>query len=271
VFSFRKVQSSSGALTQRSVCDVGGAHFIVSDGDIILNDGTTRRSVGESRVKDFLFDNLDPDEFFQLSCTYNPAKDEVIIAYPSNGSAYCDAALVYDMSQDGFGVRALNQVTHVPVGLVTDATPANTWANRTEFWIIATGTWAATLGNKAVDSLMTLNTVEFAQEDVNNGLEIAATVGRTGLTFGEPERIKFVRRVHVRTREAFGELFVRVGGSMQPNSAINWSPEVTLSDTEQIVNAFALGRYIAVEIRGADGVIWKVTGVDLEAELRGYF
>jgi hypothetical protein len=271
VFSVRKVQSSSGALTPRSVCDVGGAHFIVNDGDLILNDGTTRRSVGESRVKDWLFELLDVDEFFQLSCTYNRAEDEVVIAFPSNGSTYCDTALVYDLSRDSFGVRSLAQVTHLPVGLVQDSVPANTWANRTEPWIVASDVWAAALGSSAVDSLITLKATEFTVEDVNNGIEFGATIGRTGLTFGEPERIKFVKKVHVRTREPFGELFVRVGGSMQPNSAITWSDEVTLSDTEQIANCFAVGRYIGVEIRSADGVIWKVTGVDLEAELRGYY
>lgn len=270
VFSFRKVQSSSGALTPRSVCDIGGAHFIVSDGAVIINDGTTKRDIGEGRIKELLFDRMDVDEFFQLSCTYNRAKDEVVIAFPSSGSTYLDNALVYDVSNDSFGQRTLNQVTHLPVGLVRDTVPENTWANRTEFWIIATDTWAAELGASAIDTLMTLKAIEFTAEDQNNGLEFGATIGRTGLTFGEPERIKFVRRIHVRTREPFGELFVRVGGSMQPNSAIDWSPEVTISDTEQIVNAFAQGRYIGVEIRSADGVIWKVTGVDLEAELRGY-
>lgn len=270
VFSFRKIQSSSGALTPRSVCDIGGAHFVVSDGDIILNDGTTRRSIGESRVKDWLFDHLDTDEFFQLSCSYNRAKDEVIIAFPSNGSTYCDTALVYDLSRDSFGVRTLAQVTHVPVGLVRDTVPENTWANRTEPWVVATGVWAATLGASAVDSLITLKADEFTQEDVNNGIEFAASIGRTGLTFGEPERIKFVKRVHIRTRETFGNLIIRVGGSMEPNSAIDWGPEVTISGDQQIVNCFGMGRYIGIQIRSIDGVIWKITGVDMEAEMRGY-
>lgn len=270
VFSFRKVQSSSGALTPRSVCDIGGAHFIVSDGAVVINDGTTRRDIGEGRIKDLLFDQLDEDEFFQLSCTYNRAKDEVVVAFPSSGSTYNNVALIYDISTDSFGVRSLAQVTHLPVGLVRDAVPENTWANRTEPWIVASGVWAATLGASAVDSLMTLKITEFTVEDVNNGLEFGATIGRTGLDFNEPERIKFVKRVHIRTREPFGTLFVRVGGSMQPNSAINWSPEVAITDTQQIVNIFAMGRYIGVEVRSADGVIWKLTGIDIEAELRGY-
>lgn len=270
VYSFRKVQSSSGALTSRSVCDVGGSHFIVADGDIILNDGTTRRSIGESRVKEWLFDQLDPVEFTQLSCTYNRAKDEVIVAFPSTGSTYNDTALVYDLSRDAWGVRSLDQVTHLPVGIVRDSVPENTWINRTEVWTLATDVWAATSATGAVDTLMTLKATEFTQEDFNSGEPLDCLVGRTGLTFGEPERIKFVKRVHVRTQQAFGELFVRVGGQMVANGAINWSTEKKLTGNQQIVNRTALGRFIAVEVRSADGVAWKVTGIDLEAELRGY-
>ena len=270
VYAFRKVQSSSGALTPRSVCDIGGAHFIVADGDIILNDGTTRKSIGESRVKEWLFDQLDPDEFFQLSCTYNRAKEEVIVAFPSTGSTYLDSALVYDISRDAWGVRSLNQVTHLPVGLVRDAVPENTWINRTEVWTLATDVWAATSDTGAVDTLLSLKAVEFTQEDFNSGDPLDCRVGRSGLSFGEPERIKFVKRLHIRTKAPFGELFVRVGGQMQATGPVNWSTEKSITGSEQIVNRTAVGRFIAVEVRSADGVPWKLTGVDMEAELRGY-
>ena len=59
VFNFRKVQAASGALTRRSVCDVNGQHVVVTDGDIIQTDGSNRRSLGEARVKDWLFNQLD--------------------------------------------------------------------------------------------------------------------------------------------------------------------------------------------------------------------
>jgi len=270
VYAFRKIQSASGALTPRSVCNVGGSHFIVTDGDIILNDGTTSRSIGESRVKDWLFNQLNTDELFQLSCTYNRAKEEVLVAFPSVGSEYADTGLIYDLSRDAFGVRDLNQVTHIPTGLIRDLAPGDSWASRTEVWTLATGPWGIKLGVSATDSLMTLNAVDFTQEDVQNGTILNAVVGRSGLTFNEPERIKFIKRVHIRTRQAFGELFVRVGGQMTPNEAIDWAPKVSIKDTQQIVNTFAQGRYIAVEVSSTDGATWKLTGVDIEAELRGY-
>jgi hypothetical protein len=58
---------------------------------------------------------------------------------------------------------------------------------------------------------------------------------------------------------------------MHPTDAISWGAELALADTESIVNAFAQGRYISVDIRSEDTQAWTVTGIDLEAEMRGYF
>jgi hypothetical protein len=58
---------------------------------------------------------------------------------------------------------------------------------------------------------------------------------------------------------------------MEPNDTIAWSDEVSITDPEQIVNCFAQGRYISVEIRSTGSEVWKITGLDLEIEMRGYF
>jgi hypothetical protein len=271
VFSFRKVESTSGALSPRSVADVGGAHLVVTDGDIVLNDGTTRRSIGESRVKDFMFNQLDPEQFGQVQAIYNRSKEEVVIGFPSAGSLYIDSAIVYDLSRDAWGVRSLDPTTDMAVGLISDTVPSNTWENRTEVWADAQGTWASGLNSGAIDSLVTLEPEQMVMQDAGTGLALDAVIGRTGLTFGEPERIKFVRRVHVRTRDGFNVLYVRVGASMTPTGTITWADEVPLQDGQQIANCFAVGRYIAVEVRSDDQNVWKCTGVELEAELRGYY
>lgn len=271
VFSFRRVESASGALTSRSVCDIGGAHLVVTDGDIILTDGTTNRSIGESRVKDWLFDQLDSTESGQLFCEYNAVRDEVVIGFPTIGSQYCNSALIYDISRDAFGVVSLPQVTHAPIGLIRDTTPADTWANRTEVWASATQPWSASPTDTAINSQMFLTAIEFIQSDSPSQTILDAVIGRSGLTFGDPERVKFVKSVRVRTRSTHGDLIVKVGGQMVANGPTTFSNEVVITGNEEIANCFAVGRYITVSIRSADSNPWKITGIDLEAELRGYY
>ncbi len=271
VFQFRKVQSASGALTRRSVCDVNGQHLVVSDGDIILTDGTNRRSIGESRVKDWLFNQIDQDHYRNLFCTYNRGRDEVLIGFPSAGNEFCNVGLVYDVNTDSFGVRDLDQVRHAPVGFINDEVESNTWADRSDTWADASDPWGSSTIAAARDSIVHVRGTTLRQQDTSESESLAASVGRSGLDFGDPKRVKFVRRVHVKAKESYGTLLVRVGASMTPNGTVTWSNEVSITDPDQVVNAMAMGRFIAVEMRTTGSDVWKITGVDIEAEMRGYF
>jgi len=271
VFNFRKLQSTSGALTRRSVCDVNGMHLVVSDGDIVLTDGSTRRSIGEARVKDWLFNQLDQTNYPNLFCSYNRAQGEVVIGFPSSGNEFCDTALVYDVELDSFGVRDLAAVTHAPVGFVNDSAESNTWADRTEVWADAVGAWGSSTVASARDSMVLIHTDEMHQQDMDDAETMGATLGKYSMPMGDAARVKFLKRVHVQAQANYGSLFVRVGSQMEPNDSITWSDEVTITDPEQIVNCFAQGRYLSVEIRSAGSSVWKITGLELEMELRGYF
>lgn len=271
IYAFRKVQSASGALTRRSVCDVNGQHLIVTDGDIVLFDGSTRRSIGEARVKDWLFNQIDQTNYANLFCTYNRAHDEAIIAFPGSGSTFCDTALVYNVAQDSFGVRDLDDVVAGPVGFVNDQAAANAWADRTETWADAVGAWGQSTISAARDSTVFIRAATMHQQDVTDAETKTAYLGKYGMTGGDATRVKFVKRVHVRAKSNYGTLFVRVGSQMEPNDSITWSNEVSITDPEQIANVFAQGRYISVELRSAGSDVWKVTGLDLEMEVRGYF
>jgi hypothetical protein len=271
VFNFRKVQSTSGALTRRSVCDVNGMHLVVSDGDIIMTDGSNRRSLGESRVKDWLFNQLDQTNYPNLFCAYNRAQHEVIIGLPTAGAEFCNMALVYNVEMDSFGVRDLPDVTHAPVGFVNDTVDSSGWPDRTETWSAAVGEWGSSTISTARDSMVFLSADEMLQQDVTTAEVVSAYLGKYSMDFGDSARVKFLRRVHVQARNNYGTLYVRTGSQMQPNDSINWSSEVTITDPEQVVNVFAQGRYISVEVRSAGSDVWKLTGLDMEVELRGYF
>ncbi len=277
-FQFRRVEAAIGALSSRAVCDIGGAHLVVTDGDILLFDGVNKRSVGESVIRDYFFNNIDPNRFEELFCIYNQPRDEVLIAWPqksqaqaTSGSPANNRALIYDISRDAFGFRDLPETRYGALGFINDAAPGNTWADRTETWADAVGTWADNQGTSAQDSLVLVNEKALSQQDIVASVPLNSRIGKSGLTFGDPERIKFVRQVHLRTNEPFGRFFVRVGGQLLPNGPMTWSGEVEITRTEQIVPITAAGRYIAVEVRSDDGQIWKLTGIDIEAELRGYY
>ena len=272
VFAFRTLLTSSGALTRHSVCDINGQHFVVTDGDIILTDGTNRLSVAQGRMKDYLFATLDQTNYENLFVIYNRGRNEVWVCYPETGNTYCTTALVYDVANDAFGIRDLATVKCAAIGIVNDTDPDESWAAATYTWDAATQYWGTSNFSLAVESMVLGYGTTMEMQDTDDAVATASSVGKYDLTFGDSERIKCVKRVHVRTASGSGTLYVRVGSKMHPNDSMTWATEVELDTaTSQIVDAFAQGRYISVEVRSDDTDVWTVTGIDLEAELRGYF
>lgn len=272
VFAFRPVFSASGALTRHAVADLSdGRHFVVGDGDIYITDGVSRRSVAKDRMALFVFNQLDQDNYENLFAVYHRAKNEVWVCFPEQGSQYCTLAAVYDVSHDAFGVRVLPNVTCAAIGIVNDTAPSEAWIDATYTWADALRLWNQPNYSLALESLLTGYGTTAEQHDTQDLLEVDASLSRYDLTFGESERVKFLRRLTVRAKPGFGSLFVRVGARMTPTDSINWSAEVELVEPAQIVNTFALGRYISVELRSEDDNVWQVSGIDLEADMRGYF
>jgi hypothetical protein len=272
VFAFRQVFSASGALTRHAVADLSdGRHFVVGDGDIYITDGVSRRSVAQDRMRDFVFNQLDQDNYENLFVVYHRAKNEVWVCFPEQGSQYCTLAAVYDVPHDAFGVRVLPDVTCAAIGIVNDTSPSEAWIDATYLWADAARLWNQPNYSLAVESLLTGAGTTATQHDTQDAVALAASLSRYDLTFNEPERVKLVKRLHVRAKTGFGTLYVRVGARMTPTDAITWSAEVALTEPDQIVNTFAQGRYISVEVRSEDEAVWELSGLDLEAELRGYF
>lgn len=271
VFAFQNIASSSGALNRHAVADVGdGQHLVVEQGDIVLFDGTNRKSVGQSRMKDFLFNQIDEDNFENLFVTFNRAKNEVIIAFPMNASTRCNLALIYDIPNDAFGVRDLPDIATAVVGRVDDTEVSDAWDDDSGVWDDDQSTWNSAGLGVVTESVVFAYDGILENQDTDDNVSMAASIGKYDLTFGEPERVKFIKRLHVRAKTGFGTLLVRVGSRMTPTESIVWSDEVTLTEPEQIVNTFAQGRYISVEMRTTGDSVWTMTGVDIEAEMRGY-
>lgn len=271
VFACQKLQSSSGALTRHSVCDVNGQHFVVSDGDIVLTDGVNRQSIGQSRMKDWLFNNLDQTNYENLFVTYNRPKNEVLVSFPAAGSELCNLALVYDIANDAFGVRDLPSISHAAIGTVNDDVPSDVIDDNDSVIDDVQRPFNVADLSAATESLVFGFDAALEMQDTEDASLVEASLAKYDLTFDAPERVKFVKRLHVRAEPGFGSLLVRVGARMTPTDTITWSNEVTLAEPDQIVNCFAQGRYISVEIRSNSDRVWTVTGVDIEAELRGYF
>ncbi len=272
IFSFRKIFSQAGALTRHSVVDIGGSHIVVSDGDVVLQDGSSIRSLVKNRRRRYLFGQLDQANYENLFAVFNRSRGEVWICFPEAGATYCNRAMVYDIANDAWGDRELANIAYGTVGIVSDTTPDETWDADSQVWDDDPEPWNTQSFSLATEPLVLADNDAPHFWEVGRGSSLLGSVlSREDIDFNEPERFKFIRRVYIRTEaDAAIEFDVRIGTRNATGESIAWGAAIPFVSTDGYINCSAMGKYISIDIRATTQTPFKITGVDIEAELRGY-
>jgi hypothetical protein len=271
IFSVRLLDGDRGALTRRAAIDVGGKVLIVTDGDVAMTDGVNWQSIAQGRVRRHIFAQLDQASYEMLFVAHDRSRNVVRIYYPTTGSALCDEFVEYNVADDTFAVCSCTDVTHAEVGVVNDLAADESWDVDADPWEGDPGIWNAANFSLATEQMLVAFDSD-ALELQNSGDPVAraASIGREDLSMGEPERFKYVRRAHIRTAASPGTLYVRIGARNSTTEAIGYDSERALAPPESFINCGVLGRFISVLVRSEDEDEWRLSGIDLEYELRGY-
>ena len=121
IFSLRLNSDNSSTvqkqLTGRGMLAVGcgieffGKLFVVGSEDIyIFQGGAGTRSVADSKVRDYFFDNLDATNYKNTYVIHNERHDEIWICFPETGNTACTKALIYNYVDNTWSKRDLNDV-----------------------------------------------------------------------------------------------------------------------------------------------------------------
>jgi hypothetical protein len=263
----------AGALSARAVDDVSGKHVVVTQGDIVFNDGYNQPvSIAEGLVRKFLFDQIATASYELLQVMHDYVNNDVWVMFPETGETMNTLALVYNIASNAWGVVDLQDIAYAAMGIVDDIGPSGSWDSDSGTWDTDTTAWNESDLNAAIDRVLQAQPLT-TKIQVFNTTDLSSCdsiIGKYGITFGEPERLKFIRQVHLRGR-AFGTFYVRVGSQMFPDETTTWSAEQTITDPGQPVPITAQGRYISIEVRATDNAVYDFTGFDFEVEMRGYY
>lgn len=271
IFSTRLLDGDRGALTRRAAIDVGGKVLVVNDGDVSLTDGTNWQSIAQGRVRDHIFSQIDLANYEMLFVAHDRSRNVVRIYYPTAGNTLCNEFVEYNVAEDTFAVCSCSGVTHANVGVINDTAVDESWNADSEVWDADPSAWNSANFSLATEQMIVAgNSADLILQNSGDAVALAASLGRDDLSMGEPERFKYVRRVHIRADQGSGTLYVRVGGRVATNAAISWGVEQTLPEGESFVNADVLAKFISLGIRSDGSDEWAISGADMEYELRGY-
>ena len=279
VMQQRPVFSTLGALARNCVVEYRGSHIVLTDGDVVMHDGTQARSLVDRVVRNAIFDNIDGDNFENSFVVLDKTNSEVWVCIPTTGNVFPNFAAVLSIADNKWGLRDLgvNTWPHGIEGIVSIPLSEPTWASRTTTWINDASLWRDTGSSPARESVMFADAgsllQSLGQSNTFDGSEPTALLERTGLDLGLPDRYKYVTRIWPKVSGTNGSTIqIRAGGQAHAEGPIDWDVyRDFVIGTDESVPVDARGRFIAVGLRSLTSGEWRAPSFDVEVrEMGGY-
>jgi hypothetical protein len=285
IMAIRQLSDSMGCLAANCVAELNGTHIMLGQGDVYITDGQSIRSLVSQKVREDLFSRMDTQYFYESYVVAYPSQNEVWICVPELGETYATLALVYHASTDSFSYRSIkygNAATggcpHLAFGNIGETLSGETtWASRTTNWNTDSSNWNTLAQIPALNGLVgcKLNDTSgsgLLQLDAQAGVDTTlsnrpVSLVKYGMDLGDRETVKYISEIWPRITGIAGtELFVQVGGQMEPDDDPVWSAvnTYTIGSTKKIDCRFS-ARFLAIAITSVDLGTWRMTGMDVKA------
>lgn len=284
MFDFHPIFHSSGLLAQGCAAQFLNKHFVVTQDDIVVHDGTNIESVIDQRLREWFFANLNSSTYFLTRVVPFKRLHEMWVCFPTAGGAL-DTALIWNWRTNTWTLRDLPLVRAIASSLHSPTYSIDLWESESVLtWDIETEKeWGDALSDKLVESILCspINTTgilrvrddlrQFAGSNFTSYVErkgIAAIgLDRDGRVATDTGRQKLLLEVWPKVEAAAGTTInVYVGAHEKPDGDdVVWKPpKVFTVGTDVKVPAYTSGRYLAVKFEDQGSADWKMSGYDLD-------
>ena len=279
VMAFNRVQASgaTGILANNCADMVPGKGLVVlSESDVYLFNGSMAESIVNNRARKYLFNNIDPTNRKRAYVVTDLGQNDVKICFPSIGSTSCDVALVWNYVDNTLGFRDLPTSTCGLSGFLAEGSTATIdaltgTADNLTGVIDALGAGASTR-KTAIGSAATKIYVLGSKPD-NDGATLTAELRRSGINFGNPESVKYLKAIWPRFDAAAGQtITVTIGYSMWPDETYNYTTPFTYTvGTTQKVDIDCSGRFFEFWFKSTSGASWRIRSLEADVVIRGLY
>lgn len=276
IFRFQRLPGDDGILSRGCVANTPKGHVVLTSNDVVIHQGQGATSIADSRVRSFIFENLNktvPERAFV--CT-NPPTNEVLICFPSTESENCDLAAVWNWRDNTWGFRTLTNVTYGEACQINSDAAFFNWALDTGTWADDTTTWSQSEFSPNEYRLILSRTTAISAFDIQTqdaGAAIPSSLEKTAIHFGDPYSNKLIRSVYPRIEAPAGTVVnVSVGGAMYATEPPTYSAPVSFTVGSDIkIDSFATGRFLAVKFESSADAVWGTRSYDVDVVKMGAY
>ena len=183
--------------------------------------------------------------------------------------------MVYNWIDKTVSFRDMPTIYHAASGFI-DLAGTDTWASDSGSWDSDTTLWGSqaytpdsvrVLMACAGPSLFALDSSSYA-----NGTVITSYLERQGMSFGQPEGMKLIKRIRPRITGTTGTVKVSVGSGADPYVSPAYGPSVDFTVGSTIAcDVLHSGRYISVKFESGTAAAWRLDSYDVELDVTSGF
>jgi hypothetical protein len=300
IFNFRKLFTDSGIINQNCSVEIEGKHFVFGPQDIYAHDGTTKQSICDERVKNFIFKGLNVQNSDRCFVQHNEALNEIYFCYQSGdehvsftNATRCNRAAVYNYRNNTWSFMDLPNVSS---GTSANVNSVNTYANATSLtYALVGGSYYDQEDNFDVHAIMVGedNSADGLTSDKLYGIDLAdegkltfqldteatkpPVLERIGLDLDEAgtavSSYMVVTRIYPQAdtvNTADTTLTFQFGASDIPRATPTYAASVTFDMASQHkIDSRAAGRYLSYKMTVSDNKDFEFSGFDLDVTPTG--
>jgi hypothetical protein len=299
IFNFRKVFDDAGVINQNCILEVEGKHYVFDTDDIYVNDGITRQSICDNRVRDYIFNGIDMS--LQEACFVMHVADleEIYFCYHTGDDlavyddvSGCNRAAVYNYRSDTWSFVDLPNVTsgslanldavatYATTGLTYDSTGGTYHAQESKFTrypvMVSKKDTAAGITSPR---LLGLDLVDSGSLNLPETTEVNKPVylERTGIDLDQEAQLplssyKIIKRLYPQISTPSTDKFFdfTFGAADLPPNVPLYDASVTFdSSTEYKVDTRISGRYLSYKVQTSEIKDFTLSGMDVEVVATG--
>lgn len=267
IFQFDPISTERGCAVPGSIASYQQlVFFLAADGFFMLAGGESERAIGNQKVDEWFWANVNQDYLHRVSAAIDPSRKLYIIAFPSTDSSdgTPDAQLLYNWTIDRWSLarvglsvlcRMMSKLGYTLDGLDTDFPDLDAMPLSLDSALL-TGSPLAQLAAFGTDRRMAFF----------EGPNLAAEIDTVEAEIA-PGRRSFVQSV--RPAVDGGLLTVQIGARDRQNDPVTWQPPVAQNQAGECPQRSA-ARFHRARVAIAAGGQWShAQGIDIAANAEG--
>ena len=267
VWRRRELSSTSGLLSRNAIVEVKGIHFLLSEGDIIRNDGNKIESIVHNRISSDFASRIDATNYNRSYVVRNNEKKEVWFCIPESGVDFPNVAFIYNWRDDSWAIRDLT------ANVVFSATGSKSSAQ--EDWDTFIGTWDASVAKWGAAGISPLNetlvsvnratqTLYLVDTNTTPDNDFQFTIERTDYPLLGDKQVTTIVAVYPHIQSQ-GLVNVEIGSQQFPDGPITYKPAVIFNPvTDRKVDIRSTGELHCWRISALGKIPISMSGMTIE-------